>query len=54
MTGRDFNDAKGKQTIALGRYVLSAFAQTCRDVARPLPTAAVEQLRQLAAAPGLR
>ncbi len=38
MSGRDLDDVKAKQELAMGTYVLDAFAQTCRDVTR-LPVA---------------
>jgi hypothetical protein len=34
MSGRDLDDVKTTQEIAMGAYVLDAFAQTCRDVTR--------------------
>ena len=34
MNGRDLDNSKAGQVEAMGRYVLAAFAQTCRDVAR--------------------
>ena len=34
MNGRDLDTAKSGQFEAMGSYVVAAFAQTCRDVAR--------------------